>query len=106
MEIDLKQYRKSELEDLANEIKKELDDKLKTDTQNALSEMIEVAQKYELPFADVIEMHRKKSRKKPEPGVTYRNPHDPNQTWSGRGRRPAWIRELLNQGVTLEDLTA
>ena len=26
----------------------------------------------------------------------YRNPEDPSQTWSGRGRRPAWLagREL------------
>ena len=25
--------------------------------------------------------------------VKYRNPKDPTQTWTGRGRRPAWLNE-------------
>ena len=25
--------------------------------------------------------------------VKYRNPDDPSQTWSGRGRKPNWINE-------------
>lgn len=35
----------------------------------------------------------------------YRNPNDPNQTWSGRGKRPAWFNEALKKrGVTAESL--
>ncbi len=34
----------------------------------------------------------------------YRNPNDPTQTWTGRGRQPKWVSELLNQGYTLEQL--
>ena len=33
-------------------------------------------------------------RKKGGKGVAkYRNPKDPSQTWTGRGRRPTWIIE-------------
>jgi DNA-binding protein H-NS len=34
----------------------------------------------------------------------YRHPSDPNLTWSGRGKRPAWIAEALAAGKSLEDL--
>lgn len=35
----------------------------------------------------------------------YRNPADPSQTWSGRGRQPAWFAAALKRrGVTEENL--
>lgn len=34
----------------------------------------------------------------------YVNPDDASQTWSGRGRRPSWVNESLNNGKSLEDL--
>jgi DNA-binding protein H-NS len=34
----------------------------------------------------------------------YRNPEDPSQTWSGRGRMPIWLNEkLAKRGVKKED---
>ena len=36
----------------------------------------------------------------------YRNPDDPSQTWSGRGRRPRWLTEALEAGRKLDDLQA
>lgn len=32
----------------------------------------------------------------------YRNPKDPSQTWSGRGKRPRWLQEMLENGGKLE----
>lgn len=34
----------------------------------------------------------------------YRNPHNQLDTWSGRGRKPAWFIVALGQGKTAEDL--
>lgn len=34
----------------------------------------------------------------------YRNPADPSQTWTGRGRRPRWVVEALESGKKLEDI--
>ena len=34
--------------------------------------------------------------------VAYCNPHDPSQTWAGRGARPKWLKEALDSGVRLE----
>lgn len=33
----------------------------------------------------------------------YRNPHNPEQTWTGRGNRPHWVRDFENGGGRLED---
>lgn len=34
----------------------------------------------------------------------YANPADPSQTWSGRGRQPAWIKDALAAGKSLETM--
>jgi DNA-binding protein H-NS len=39
------------------------------------------------------------------PGVPrFRNPENPDQTWSGRGRRPRWVHDAEAAGRSLEDL--
>jgi DNA-binding protein H-NS len=35
-------------------------------------------------------------------GAVYRDEH--GNTWSGRGRRPGWLKEALESGKTLDDL--
>jgi len=44
--------------------------------------------------------------RRPYPKVhpKFRNPKPPHQTWSGRGHRPRWVRELLAAGKTIDDL--
>lgn len=34
----------------------------------------------------------------------YRNPADPEQTWSGRGKRPRWFNDALKAGKKEKDL--
>jgi len=33
----------------------------------------------------------------------YRNPADPSATWTGRGRKPNWIKDGLAAGKSLDD---
>ena len=33
----------------------------------------------------------------------YRNPDDPAQTWSGRGRQPQWMKDALENGADRDD---
>lgn len=49
----------------------------------------------------------KAEQQKPASGVAhYTNPSDPAQTWTGRGRKPQWVAEHLQNGGNLEDLRA
>lgn len=34
----------------------------------------------------------------------YRNPHNPRETWAGRGLKPRWLSSLLKQGKKLDEL--
>ncbi|MBD3739700.1 MAG: H-NS histone family protein [Stenotrophomonas sp.] len=33
----------------------------------------------------------------------YRNPANPNETWSGRGRQPRWLAALVEKGKSASD---
>jgi DNA-binding protein H-NS len=46
---------------------------------------------------------RREKRKRGDQTVKYRNPAELSQTWSGIGRKPAWLIEALASGKTLED---
>lgn len=34
----------------------------------------------------------------------YRNPKDHSATWTGKGRRPAWFAQALDEGVDPDDM--
>ena len=37
-------------------------------------------------------------------GPRYRNPENANETWSGRGPEPHWVKEARRRGRSLESL--
>jgi DNA-binding protein H-NS len=37
-------------------------------------------------------------------GPRYRNPENPAETWSGKGKRPSWVEAALAKGQTLASL--
>jgi len=43
-------------------------------------------------------------RRYPPVWPKFRNPAEPHQTWSGRGKRPHWVTELLDAGMSLQDV--
>jgi DNA-binding protein H-NS len=42
-------------------------------------------------------------RKYPRVFPKYRNPSEPSETWSGRGKRPRWLAAALETGRTIEE---
>jgi DNA-binding protein H-NS len=42
-------------------------------------------------------------RKYPRVFPKYRNPSEPSETWSGRGKRPRWLVAALEAGRTIEE---
>ena len=44
-------------------------------------------------------------QRRPYPKVEpkYRNPNDPSETWSGRGKTPRWMTEMIADGRSLDE---
>ena len=45
----------------------------------------------------------RQGRKYPKVFPKYRNPNEPTETWSGRGKQPRWLTAALTMGHTIEE---
>jgi DNA-binding protein H-NS len=48
--------------------------------------------------------HAQKDDRRRGVSAKYRNPDNPEETWAGRGRKPKWVQDRLEQGTPLEEL--
>ena len=48
----------------------------------------------------------KRGAKRGPVAVKYRNPKNPGQTWTGRGRKPNWLVDALKKGQKIESFAA
>jgi DNA-binding protein H-NS len=99
--IDLSKLSLEELEALAKDIQTEVVTRREAERERVLAQMRELAAGLGLTLEEVVRLERGK-------GVTgvqvkYRHPNDPSLTWSGRGKRPAWLTEALAAGKSLDD---
>ena len=76
------------------------------------SELTDLGKRLELLNPEPLERDQGKRSKvtarkrRPYPSVLpkYRNPKEPSETWSGRGKQPRWIQIQLSFGKQLKDL--
>jgi len=52
-----------------------------------------------------VRPHQGQPGRRPYPRVLpkYRNPDQPSETWSGRGKQPRWLTAQLRSGKRVED---
>lgn len=79
--------------------------------QEAISAAEQVAKEHGFKLAELVGGRRAGKAKSTDEGSSagradYVNPDNPEQVWSGRGRRPGWVRDALAAGRTLDDLAA
>lgn len=43
-------------------------------------------------------------RRYPKVLPKFQNPTQPEQTWAGRGRQPRWFSEMIDAGMSVDDL--
>lgn len=83
--------------DVENEIKRrEVEEKSK-----AKKQIIELARAYGLSVEDVLS--KTVAVRKPVE-AKYRHPSNNELTWTGRGRKPAWVQAWIDSGKSLEQL--
>lgn len=100
MNADLESMSRDELTELRRNVEKALatvDERRKAEARAAAER---AAREHGYSLDEVVAEGRKSGKKNPP---KFRNPEDPRQTWSGRGRKPAWIKEALDSGKSLDD---
>lgn len=81
----------------------ELKKREKAEKRNALKAIRELAEARGFSLDELFE--EKPARTQRSKGVAkYRNPADPSHTWTGRGRKPAWVLEWLEAGKSIDKL--
>jgi DNA-binding protein H-NS len=104
MEIDLNELSLAELKALQSRVARAIASYEERRKKRALAELEEKAR--ELGFSGLSEVTglQAAGRRKPASAAKYANPDNPADTWTGRGRRPAWFTAALAAGRTAEDL--
>ena len=104
MAYDLDKMSKSELTKLGRDVEKALRDFEKREQKAALEAAERAAQEYGFSLSQLTGAGPKgKAKGGAKNPPKYRNPHDAAQTWSGRGRKPAWVNEAEAAGRDISE---
>lgn len=108
MANDLKSMTKKQLEKLQKDVQKALQVLQNKEMKDARKAAEKAAAKFgfslsELTGQGATPAKRAKAPKKA--GVAkYANPDDQSQTWTGKGRQPAWFKSAVEAGKKPQDL--
>ena len=109
MKMDLEKMSPKELTALKADIEKALVAAEERTKREALEAAKKAAAEFgysldELSDAIGTGKSRKGGARKSKTAPKYRNPANPDQTWSGMGRKPQWIHDAIANGVDLMEL--
>ena len=102
MAIDLSKLNRKELLELQSQVNQALKDAELKAKQDARVAAEKAAAEFGFSLDD---LGASGAGKKKTLGVAkYRNPKNPEETWTGRGRKPRWLNEAIAAGVDISDL--
>jgi DNA-binding protein H-NS len=102
--MDLSGMNLGQLRELLEQVSNEAEKREKHDRQAAIDQIYSLAHQFGIPLHTLLAMDEKrKSRKATTPGNTYRDPANPENTWTGRGERPTWLQQALAGGADLAE---
>ena len=88
-----------DLWDLHKRVLSILEERLDQERRKLEQQLEELGRKFRLPRSDTRDR-----RAYPKVSQKFHNPAYPAQTWSGRGKQPRWVKALIANGATLDDL--
>ncbi len=106
MKPDLRSMTRKELEKLKANVEKALERIEVKDKKAALAAAEKAAAAHGFSLAEIAggaEAPKKRRAKKGPKTVSapkYKNPSDPSQTWTGKGRQPDWFKKAIIGGTT------
>lgn len=102
---ELEQMSLEELKRLSRDVEKAIASFEDRKRKEALKAVEKVARDHGFSLDEVVGAPKSKSRKTIGE-AKYRNPANPSETWSGRGRQPGWYKDAMTQGMSPEKMRA
>ena len=97
-DLDIMTY--AQLLALEERIQKAIQKRKSEDAKAVKEQMAALAEKAGFSMAELF--GNKRGGKRGPVAVKYRNPKNPNETWTGRGRKPNWLNAELKRGAKAE----
>lgn len=103
--MDLTQYSDDQLAQLKHQIEAELVARAEFKRKQVIESIIAAANEADLSRDEIIKALGGKGKATTRKvAVKYRDPSNPDNTWSGRGRKPLWVVAYLENGGSIESL--
>lgn len=102
METNIDTMSLKELKALQSQVAKAISTYEDRRKRDALVELEEKAREMGFSLAELTGTVA--SRKRAAATPKYANPADPNDTWSGRGRKPRWFEAALKSGASADSM--
>jgi DNA-binding protein H-NS len=99
--INVEKLPLKELLDLEGRVRKAIVTAREREKQEVRQEMLALAAKRGLSITEVFGGQR--ATKGSKVAIKFRNPDNPTDTWTGRGRQPKWLVAALKKGAKLGD---
>jgi DNA-binding protein H-NS len=93
----------AELHDLVTRAQRELAERQKQERRHVMAEIRALADSVGLTVNFLEEEKSSGSLKGRKVAPKYRNPHNYEDTWTGRGMKPRWLAELVEQGREIDE---
>lgn len=104
MKIDLTSMSRTELLTLKADVDKALVLVAEKERSDALAAAEKAVAAYGFSLSDIASgvgnTRKNKNGIKTVSAPKYRNPHDENQTWTGKGRQPEWFKTAIANGIS------
>lgn len=114
MTSDLKSMSKKQLEKLQKDVQKALKSLQNKEKREAKRAAEKAAAKFGFSLSELTGQedakpgrpkgNSKKAGAKKAGKPKYSNPADPSQTWTGKGRQPAWFKDAVDAGTDPQSL--
>ncbi len=103
MGLELEKMSRNELLQLRDDIDKALVNAEKRERKAALEAAEKAAAEFGFSLSE-LSNNAPRGTKSQKSKAKYRNPNAPDQTWTGRGRKPQWVHDALNSGTDIAEL--
>ena len=100
--MDLNTLSLEELKDLQDKVAIAIFDFEKRKKAETLVELKALAQSKGFSLEELLD-NGKANKKKTPVAAKYADPANPDNTWSGRGRKPKWLAAALENGASIEN---